>query len=403
MPKQGQTKAAQNPATQPLAMATGISRKSLFIGIPREQPAFDNRVSLSPDAVSVLVNRGADIAVETDAGSSAKFSDNEYSDAGARIVYSAKEAFEADVVLKVYPPTVEEIGMLKPGKTLISTLNPGTVHQEYLTALEDKKITAIAFEYIEDKVGGKPVVRAMSEIAGNIVLQIAAEYLSSSKNGKGIIVGGITGVPPTRIVIIGAGTVAEYAARAALGLGSEVKVFDNHIYKLRRLKHDLGHQVYTSTLDVTLLANAIEEADVVIGALSSEKGIAPCVVMEDMVANMKPDSIILDVSIDQGGCFETSEVTTYQNPVYHRYNILHYCVPNIAARVPRTASLAFSHIFTPLLSRMGELGGVDEMIFDCNWFMKGVYCYRGTLTHEYLAKKFNRKYRDLKLIMTARN
>lgn len=406
MSKPSKTKAtatASLPTVLEQAKAVFNGQRSLYIGIPKEDPGFENRVALSPDAVSVLVSRGADIMIESKAGEFAKFMDNEYSDAGARIVYSAKEAFEADVILKVFPPTVSEIELIKPRKTLISTLNPGSLKSEYVEALENKKITAIAFEFIEDKAGGKPVVRAMSEIAGNTVLHIAAEYLSQGHGGKGIIVGGITGVPPTKVVILGAGTVAEYAARTALGLGAEVKVFDNHIYKLRRLRHELSQQIYTSTLDVTTLANAIEDADVVIGALSPEKGIAPCVVTEDMVANMKPDSVIIDVSIDQGGCFETSRITNVHYPTYHQYDIIHYCVPNIASRVPRTASQALSHIFTPLLSRMNELGGVDEMIFDCSWFMKGVYTYRGALTHDHLAKKFNKKYRDLKLIMTARN
>lgn len=390
-------------ATKEQPKFTQSGRKTLQIGIPKEPSALENRVSLSPEAVAVLSSRGLEIVVESKAGTHAKFSDNEYSDAGAHIVYNPAEAFAADIVLKVYPPTLEEIQMLKPGKALISTLNPGNMKPEYLDALEDKKVTAIAFEFIEDKVGGKPVVRAMSEIAGNSVMLIAAEYLSAGQKGKGIIVGGITGVPPTKVVFVGAGTVTEYAARTAIGLGAEIKVFDNHIYKLRRLKHELGQQIYTSTLDETTLANAIEEADIVIGALSAEKGITPCVVTEDMVANMKPDSIIIDVSIDQGGCFETSQPSTYQKPTYKKYDVIHYCVPNMASRVPRTASLAFSHIFTPLLGRMGDLGGVDEMIFDCSWFMKGVYTYRGTVTHEHLAKKFNKKYRDLKLIMTARN
>jgi alanine dehydrogenase len=399
------TKPATSAATltQEKAKLVSTGRKSLQIGIPKEPTSLENRVSLSPEAVAVLVSRGLDIVVESKAGVHAKFSDDEYSDAGAQIVYSPAEAFSADIVLKVYPATLEEIELLKPGKALISTLNPGNLEPTYLDALENKKVTAVAFEFIEDKVGGKPVVRAMSEIAGNSVMLVAAEYLSAGQKGKGIIVGGITGVPPTKVVLLGAGTVAEYAARTALGLGAEVKVFDNHIYKLRRLKHELGQQIYTSTMDETTLANAIEEADIVVGSLAAEKGITPCVVTEDMVANMKPDSIIIDVSIDQGGCFETSQPSTYQKPTYRKFDVIHYCVPNIASRVPRTASLAFSHIFTPLLSRMGDLGGVDEMIFDCNWFMRGVYTYRGTITHEHLAKKFNKKYRDLKLIMTARN
>jgi alanine dehydrogenase len=244
-----------------------------------------------------------------------------------------------------------------------------------------------------------PVVRAMSEIAGSTVLLIAAEYLSSVNNGKGIILGGVTGVPPTRVVILGAGTVAEYAARTALGLGAEIKIFDNQIYKLRRIKHALGQQVYTSTIDILTLGEAIRAADVVIGAMRPEKGIAKCIVSEEMVASMKPNSVIIDVGIDQGGCFETSELTNHKNPVYKKHDVIHYCVPNIASRVARTATTALSNIFTPILLQLAEEGGIDDMISINKWFMKSIYCYKGNLTNIMLARKFNIKYKDIELLI----
>jgi alanine dehydrogenase len=375
---------------------------SLFIGIPKEISFQENRLAITPEGVNLLVNNGHEIWVETGAGKESKYSDKEFSDAGAKIAYSKQEVFKADLVLKVEPPTVEEINLMNPGKALISALQLGNQSISFLRAINSKRLTALAYEFIEDKVGGMPAVRAMSEIAGSTVMLIAAEYLSSVNNGKGIIMGGITGVPPTKVVILGAGTVAEYAARTALGLGVDIQIFDNHIYKLRRLKHALGQQVYTSTLNNMLLIEALKQADVVLGAIRTEKGRNRCVVTEEMVAQMKPGSVIIDVSIDQGGCIETSELTTHDNPVYMKYGIIHYCVPNIASRVPRTATTAFSNIFTPMLLQAAEEGGIDTMIFNNKWFLKGVYAYKGHLTNEHIARKFNMPYKDLNLLMTPR-
>ncbi len=347
--------------------------KKFFIGIPKEVSLQENRVSLTPDAVGVLVNNGHEIWIETGAGKGAKFSDREYSDAGAKIVYSAKEVYEAEIILKIEPPIKEELGYFKTGKTLISAIQMGSQTPEILTGLNDKKVTAIGYEYIEDKVGGMPIIRAMSEIAGSSVMLIAAEYLSTVSNGKGIIIGGITGVPPTKVVILGSGTVAEYAARAAFGLGAQIQIFDNHIYKLRRIKHTLGFQVYTSTIDSTTLTDSLKTADVVIGALRAEKEWTRYVVTEEMVSQMRPDSVIIDLTIDQGGCIETSELTTHDSPIFRKYGIIHYCVPNVASRVANTATTALSHIFTPILLQAADEGGMEEMIFSNKWFMKCVY------------------------------
>jgi len=381
-----------------LKIPEGTTR--LNIGIPKEIQDLENRVCLTPEAVALLVNNGHDVVVETGAGVSAKYSDKEYSDAGAKIAYSSQEVFQSNIVLKIEPPTIQEIGMMKPGSTLFSALQISTLTPELVQAINKQKLIALGFEFIEDKVGGMPVVRAMSEIAGSTVMLIAAEYLNS-KNGKGVILGGITGVPPTKVVILGAGTVAEYAVRAAAGLGCEVKIFDNQVYKLRRLKHDLGLQIYTSTIDTITLRKELREADVVIGSLRSDEG-SPCVVTEDMVAEMMPNSVIIDVSIDQGGCFETSRVTSHKNPIFRKYDVIHYCVPNIASRVARTATTALSNIFTPIILQIAKKGGTEELIYSKEWFMKGVYSYKGSLTNPYIAKKFNMKYKDMKLILAAR-
>ena len=389
-------------APQEKLMEVKRAKHSFFIGLPREISLQENRISLTPDAVAILVNNGNEIWVEAKAGLGSKFSDKDFSDAGAKIVYSPQELYKADVILKIEPPTLEEIELMHPGQTLISALQIGQLKVESLQAMLKKKIIALAYEFIEDKVGGMPIIRAMSEIAGSSVLLIASEYLSTANNGKGVILGGITGVPPTKVVIIGAGTVAEYAARAALGLGAHVEVYDNHLYKLRRIKHLLGQQIYTSTIDTITLGDTLTTADVVIGALRAEKGKARHVITEEMVTQMKPDSLIIDLSIDQGGCVETSEITTLSKPVFRRHGVIHYCVPNVASRVAHTAANALSNIFTPTILRAAEEGGVEAMIFSHKWFMKGVYTYKGGLTNEHVARKFGLKHKNIELLMAAR-
>ena len=397
-----ETLARTSLAPEEQLMAVKKGKHSFFIGLPREISLQENRISLTPDAVALLVANGHEIWVEAKAGVASKFSDQQYSDAGAKIAYSAEEVYKANVILKIEPPTEEEIEWMRPGQALISAIQLGNQKPSYIQALQKKRITALAFELIEDKVGGMPIIRAMSEIAGSTVMLIAAEYLSTAHNGKGIILGGITGVPPTKIVIIGAGTVAEYAARAALGIGAEVQIFDNHIYKLRRIKHLLGAQVYTSTIDTITLSESLKSTDVLIGALRAEKGRTRHVVTEEMVSKMKPDSLIIDLSIDQGGCVETSEITTLKKPVFRRHDVIHYCVPNVASRVAHTATNALSNIFTPTILRAAEEGGLEEMIFSHKWFMKGVYTYKGNLTNEGIARKFGLKYKSIELLMVSR-
>jgi alanine dehydrogenase len=384
-------------------LAVETRRKRLFIGLPKESSLQENRLGLTPEAVRVLTDQGHEIWVESGAGAPSKYADHEYSEAGARIVYSTDEIYEADIILKIAPPTYDEINYFRPGQTLISALQQGSLSGEYINALCRKKINAIGFEFLKDKSDTRPVVRAMSEIAGSTVMQVAAEYLSSSNDGKGVILGGITGVAPTQVVILGAGTVAEYATRAALGLGAEVKVFDDHIYKLRRLKQNIGAQLFTSTLDGAILNNTLKQADVVIGAFSVKDGKPSLIISESIVSQMMPGYIIIDVCIDQGGCFETSELTTHSRPVFRKYDIIHYCVPNIASRVPRTATNALSNIFTPIFIEISKYGGVNETLFTHEYYRSGVYIYKGSLTNAIIAKKFNMRYKELSLMIAVRN
>ena len=378
-----------------------IARKkgNLNIGIPKETSFQEKRVALVPEAVSLLVANGHRVLIETKSGELSNFSDSEYSEAGAEICYDIKEIFKCDIIFKVAPPSEEEVELMSGNQTLISALQISVQPKEILQKLMQKKITAVAWDYIQDEESVYPVVRTMGEIAGTTSILIAAELLSAFENGKGIMLGGVAGVQPTEVVVIGAGTVGEFAVRAALGLGASVKVFDSSLSKLRRLQNNIGTRIFTSVLQPKVLAKSIKRADVVIGAIRAPLGRTPCIVTEEMVMDMKAGSVIVDVSIDQGGCFETSEVTNHNKPTFTKHEVIHYCVPNIASRVSRTASFALSNIFSPILLEMGNQGGCKELIKNDIGFRTGVYMYKGTLTSEVLGKVFNLKYKNIELLV----
>ena len=337
--------------TQEERLLVATQPQKLFIGIPKETYFQENRVALTPESVAVLVNNGHKVVVETKAGEKSSFTDHDYSEVGAIIAYETAEVYQADTIIKVAPLSIEEVMMTKLNQTVFSALHLPTLEASYLKHLIEKKVTAIAYEYIKDDYGRFPIVRVISEIAGSAAILIGAEYLSNTNNGQGILLGGIAGVPPARVVILGGGAVGEYATRTALGLGAEVRVFDNSIYKLMRLQNNVNARVYTSIINPTLLSTELSKADLVIGAIHSEAGRTPIIVTKEMVSQMKPGSVIVDVSIDQGGCFETSEITNHKNPVFRRFDVIHYCVPNIASRVSKTASAALSHVLIPILQR----------------------------------------------------
>jgi alanine dehydrogenase len=372
---------------------------SLFIGIPKETSFQERRVALVPEAVTLLVSNGHQVLMETNAGEGSNFTDNEYSEAGAQIVYDRKSIYSCDIILKVAPPSEEEVELMIGNQTFISALQISTQPKEILQKLTAKKITAIAWDYIQDEEGVFSIVRTMGEIAGTTSILVAGELLSSFSQGKGLMLGGIAGVQPAEVVVIGAGTVGEFATRAALGLGASVKVFDNSLTRLRRLQNDLSLRVYTSIIQPKVLAKAIRRADVVIGALRSPIGRTPCVVSEEMIQEMKSGSVLVDVSIDQGGCFETSRVTNHNDPTFIKHGVVHYCVPNIASRVSRTASFALSNTFSPMILEMGEKGGVVDLIRTHSGFRNGVYMYKGILTNEVLGKVFDLKYKDIHLLL----
>jgi alanine dehydrogenase len=376
--------------------------RRLFIGIPKEISFQENRIPLIPDAVAQLVNNGHEIYLESGAGTASNFQDSDFSEAGAKICYSTAEVYKADIILKIAPPSSEELELIQNRQTLISILQMSTQNDQYIRTLSSKKVTSVGFEFMYDETGAYPVIKAMSEIVGSASILIAGEYLSNAFNGKGELLGGVAGIPPTQVVIIGAGTVGEFAARAALGLGADVKVFDNDIARLRRIQSRLGQRLFTSIISPNLLLKELRTADVALGALRSNEGRTPVVVSEAMVSEMRVGSVIIDVSIDQGGCFETSEVTNHSQPVFRKHGVVHYCVPNIASRVSRTASTALSNIFTPILIKAGEEGGFEEMLWKDKSVRKGVYLYRGSVTNRYVAEVCNLPYKDLELLMAAR-
>jgi len=376
-----------------------LKRKGdLFIGIPKETSFQEKRVCLTPDAVSALVTNGHKVLIESKAGEDSKFSDKDYSEAGAEITKDTAKVFSCPMILKVEPPSLEEIKLINPQTILISALQLKTQHKKYFEALASKRITAIAFEFIRDEDGAYPAVRCLSEIAGTASVLIASELLTNANNGNGQMFGNISGVPPVEVVILGAGTVGEFAARSAIGLGANIKVFDNSISKLRTIQTNLGRTIYTSTLQPKNLLKALKRCDVAIGAVRG-KNRSPILVTEAMVESMKPGSVIIDVSIDMGGCFETSEVTSHNKPTFNKHHVTHYCVPNIPARYSRTASVSISNIFTPYLLHIAENGGIENSIRFDKGLKNGLYFYHGVLTNRSVADWFDLKYSDINLLI----
>jgi alanine dehydrogenase len=374
------------------------NKSELFIGIPKEISYQERRICLTPDAVSSLVNHGHRVLVESGAGENASYTDKDYSKAGAEITQDTKKVFQCSIILKVEPATLEEIEMMNFETILISALQIKTQKKEYFEALTTKKITALAFEFIKDEDGSYPAVKSLSEIAGTASVLIAAELMINDNLGKGLLFGNITGVPPTEVVILGAGTVAEYAVRTALSLGANVKVFDNSITKLRRLQNNLTQRIFTSTIHDKALLKALRRCDVAIGAMRG-KNRTPIVVSETMVEHMKSGAVIVDVSIDSGGSFETSEVTTHENPTYIKNNIIHYCVPNIPSRYSKTASISISNILSPILIHIAEDGGIESAI-RCNKGLKnGIYSYHGILTNKSIGDWFSLDNTDINFLV----
>jgi alanine dehydrogenase len=377
--------------------------KPLLIGIPKEVAFQENRIGLIPEAVGVLVANGHEVMVESGAGEGSRYSDHDYAEAGARIVFEKEEVYKCPILVKTAPPVEADLPYLQMHQIIISPLHLSALKKELIEKLMAKKITALAIENIKDENQNYPILRSMGEIAGSAVMLIAGQYLSNFNQGKGILLGGISGVPPTKVVIIGADIVGEFATRNALALGASVKVFDNNVSRLQRLQNNLGQRVWTSVIEPKILAKQLKTCEVAVGALRNEIGRAPIVVTEEMVAAMRPGSIIIDVAIDRGGCFETSELTNHEHPIITKHNVIHYGVPNIPSGFARTASQAISNVLMPLLIQVGDMGGLEEIIWQQVHLREGIYLYKGALTDFYISERFHLKFTDLNLLIASRS
>lgn len=380
-----------------------VKRQSarLTIGIPKEMVLQENRVALIPEAINVLVNNGHEVIVETKAGEGSKYSDGDFSEAGAQIALKKRDVYKAPMLIKSAPVMEGDLQFLQLNQTIISPIHLSMLKKESLEKMMEKKITALGFENLKDHSGTYPIVRSMSEIAGSAAMLIAGQYLGSRDNGKGVLLGGISGIPPTKVIIIGAGVVGEFATRTALAMGASVKVFDNNVYRLKRLQNNLGVRVWTSVIEPRILSKQLKTCEVAVGALTNEAGRSPIVVTEEMVQAMRSGSVIIDVSIDRGGCFETSEITTHEHPAFVKHGVIHYCVPNIPSSYARTASHAISNVLMPLLLEAGDAGGIEEMLWHNFNLRNGVYLYRGHLTNLYISQRFDLKFTDLNLLIAS--
>lgn len=378
------------------------SKVSLKIGLPKEVSHDERRISLTPGGVSVLKANGHEVFIEKEAGEEANFSDQEYADAGAEIAYGVTELYKkSEMIVKVAPPSEEEYELLEKDQILLSALHLGNTTEDFMDILIKKCITAIGYEFIQGEDKEFPIVRMMHEITGSMAVQIAAHYLEKSDGGQGIMLGGISGIPPATVVILGAGITAEYAARTALGYGAQVFVMDNDLARLRHLENALDRRIITATANYQYLSSALQYADVVIGAAMFEGERAPVWVSDTMVANMKSGSVIVDTVIDQGGCVATSKATTHSDPVYNKHEVIHYCVPNIPSNVARTATYALNNVIVPYLLAIGDAGGIRECLWSNTALRNGTYVYKKHLTKKALSNLFDMPYREIEMLIAS--
>lgn len=378
------------------------SNVSLKIGVPTEVSNDERRICMTPGGVSVLVSNGHEVFIEQGAGNEANFTDDEFADAGAEIALTIDEVYKkSDIIVKVSPPSNSELELLEQNQTLLSALHLGNATEELIDVLIKKAITAIGFEFIKGDDKEFPIVRMMHEITGSMAVQIGAHYLEKGEGGQGIMLGGISGIPPATVVILGAGITAEYAARTALGYGAQVFVMDDDLAQLRHLENALDRRIITATANYQYISSALQYADVVIGAAMIEGERAPCMVTEPMVASMKAGSVIVDTVIDQGGCIATSKATTHSQPTYIEHDVIHYCVPNIPSKVARTATYALNNVIVPYLLAIGDAGGIRECLWTNTALRNGTYVYKKHLTKKSLSKIFDMPYREIEMLIAS--
>lgn len=382
-------------------LETAVRFRRISIGIPSDTKDDEKRVALTPEAVNILVESDNEVIVQKGAGLGSNYTDKDYSENGAVITDSPARVYSSDIVIKVAPFTEKETDYLKGSQVVMSYLNVLKLSEETLAKLIRKKVTAIAFEKIRDNNGIMPVIESMSEISGITSILLASDYLSNHHGGKGVMLGGITGVTPTEVIILGANTAGVYAAKAALGLGSQVKIFDSSLQRLRRFESLVGQRLQTSVFHPQVLKKALRSADVLIGAIELEDLRSWYYVTEEMVRTMKKGAVIIDLSIDRGGCIETTECRAMRDPVYEKHGVIHFSAWNLPSRVARTASIALSNIFAPLLQSIADSGGITHILKNDPGARNGVYLYNGILTNETLGQKFGVLSKDLDLLLTA--
>ncbi|NTW56578.1 MAG: alanine dehydrogenase [Chlorobiaceae bacterium] len=375
---------------------------NIVLGIPKERAQDERRVAISPPGVQILVEHGIQVVIEESAGKFCNFTDFDYSEAGALVVNSIDELYnQANVIVKVSPPQPEELSLLIPGQMLISAVHLGTVSNHMIKTLLDRNITALGFEFIETRDGELPIVRTLSEIAGSLAIQTAAKYLETGYGGSGILLGGIAGVPPAHVTIIGAGTVGLFAAQDALGLGAQVTVIDKEINRLRRFEAFFNRHLVTAIANEHYISQVAKMSDVIIGALSPRQKISKPLVSEQVVKSMKPGSVIIDVSIDQGACFATSRHTSHTNPIYVKHGVTHYCVPNIPSAVAKTASFALTNTLLPFLLKLTEHETVSDILWKSHSLRKGTYVFKGYVTKKIVSELTDLPFREIDMLLAA--
>ena len=377
-------------------------KMNVSLGIPRESANDERRVALSPAGVKILAENGVRVVVENGAGLASNFPDEEYAEAGGHLTDSPQNLYgNANVIVKVSPPRLEEMPLFKPGQMLISALHLGSVSNSMIKMFLEKNITAIGFEFIETRDGELPIVRTLSEIAGSLAIQTAAKYLETGYGGSGILLGGIAGVPPAHITIIGAGTVGMFAAQDALGLGAQVTVIDKEINRLRRFEAFFNRHIVTAIANDHYISELAKVSDVMIGALSPKQKLIKPIVSEDVVRTMRPGSVIIDVSIDQGACFATSRHTTHTNPIFVKHGVTHYCVPNVPSAVARTASFALTNTLLPFLMKLTAHETITDILWNSHSLRKGAYTFKGYVTQKPLAEITSLSCREIDMLLAT--
>jgi alanine dehydrogenase len=358
----------------------------MVIGVPKEIHHHEHRVGLNPFAAARLIKKGHTVFVESRAGEEAHFSDKDYQDVGAQIVYSPEEAYmRADLVSRFSAITAAELELIRPGLTICAFHHLAISPKDVVAKLMELETTLIGYEIIRDSHGDRPVLIPFSEMAGQLAVQIAAYYLQRESGGRGVLLGNAPGVPPPTVLILGAGSVGQSAARQAVATGAHVIVLDENMKQLRILNRDLAGHVVTAVVSIRQLEKFTAIADVVIGAILIPGARSPYLITEEMVKKMKPGSLIMDISIDQGGCVETSRPTTPDNPTFVVHDVLHYCVPNMTANIPRTATRALATAAIPYLMEVAEMG-LEGALTGNPGLAAGVFVYKGKMVHERVGK-----------------